>query len=64
MQPGQSFWTIAAAAVQKSLGHPPTTAQIGHYWAQVVAANASRLVQPGNPNLILPGQTLVLPAAT
>lgn len=58
---GDNFWTIARAHEQHVLRHQPTDAQTGHYWVELVAANTSQLVHPGNPNLIYPGQTLVLP---
>jgi uncharacterized membrane protein YgcG len=61
--PGSSFWTIAQAQVQHQLGTTPTVAQVGHYWAQLVAANVHNLPRPGDPNLIYAGQTIVLPAA-
>jgi nucleoid-associated protein YgaU len=31
------------------------------YWAQLVDANRDRLVDPDDPDLLLPGQVLVLP---
>jgi nucleoid-associated protein YgaU len=34
---------------------------VGHYWVQLVAANTGNLVHPGNPDLIYPGQVLVVP---
>lgn len=61
VQPGDSFWRIAEQQVTQQLGHPPSTAEITTYWAQLVDLNASRLVQPGNPDLVLPGQVLLLP---
>jgi hypothetical protein len=59
--PGDSFWTIAEHQVSDQLGHPATNAQIASYWTQLLDANAGNLVHPGNPNLIYPGQTMVLP---
>jgi hypothetical protein len=60
---GDSFWTIAEREVAAGLGTAPTDAQVAAYWAALLDANADRLVEPGNPNLILPGQQLVLVAA-
>ncbi len=58
---GDSFWTIAEGLVADSLGSAPTDAQITGYWASLVDANVDSLVQPGNADLILPGQVLQLP---
>jgi nucleoid-associated protein YgaU len=35
--------------------------EIGTYWRRVVSANSDRLVHAGVPDLIFPGQALVLP---
>ena len=60
---GESFWKIAEDLVGQQLGHPPTDAEMTPFWAELVAANADRLVHAGNPNLIYPGQVLVVPGA-
>ena len=31
------------------------------YWRRLVEANRGRLLDPGNPDLLVPGQELVLP---
>ena len=36
-------------------------AEITRYWRTLVEANRDRLVVPGNPDLVLPGQELALP---
>ena len=63
VQPGQSFWTIATGLVQQRLRTPPTPAQVGPFWLDLIAANAARLPEPGNPDLMYPGQMLVVPAS-
>jgi hypothetical protein len=55
--PGDSFWSLAEAAVA---AHPSSPA-VGDYWRRFVAANRPRLVDPDNPDLLYPGQTLTLP---
>lgn len=55
---GDNLWDIATGVLASSLGHPPTTQQVATYTAALIAANASRVT---NPNLIYPGQSLVLP---
>ena len=61
VQPGDSFWRIAEQQLAQQLGAPPTTAAITTYWVQLVDRNADRLVEAGNPDLLHPGQVLVLP---
>lgn len=58
---GDSFWSIAEREVSAQLGRPATDAEVTGWWADLVAANTDRLVEPGNPNLVLPGQVLVAP---
>jgi hypothetical protein len=55
---GDNLWDIATGVLSSSLGHPPTTQQVATYTEALIAANASRVP---NPNLIYPGQSLVLP---
>lgn len=59
---GDSFWSIAEREVSAQLGRPATDAEITGWWADLLAANADRLVEPGNPNLLLPGQLIVTPS--
>jgi hypothetical protein len=59
---GESFWSISADVVRASLEGPATEAEIAAHWRRFVAMNADRLVRPGDPDLIVPGQHLILPA--
>jgi hypothetical protein len=59
--PGDSLWSLAESAVQERLGMPTSTRDVARYWVRVVEMNRPRLVDPSNPDLIFPGQTLVLP---
>jgi len=61
VQPGQSFWSIAESVLDQRLGRAPDAAELAGFWARLVAANYGRLVVAGDPNLIYPGQVLVLP---
>jgi hypothetical protein len=57
---GDSLWTIARdhlAAVGKG---EPSTRQVAEYWEKVKAANQDR-VASGDPDLIEPGERIVLP---
>lgn len=57
---GDSFWSIAAETLAQA-GEAPTDRQVIGYWRRVVEANRGRLLDPGNPDLLVPGQELVLP---
>jgi hypothetical protein len=59
---GDSLWTIARdhlAAVGKGSGEP-SNRQVAEYWAKVKEANRHRLAS-GDPDLIEPGESIVLP---
>lgn len=57
VQPGEHFWSIAEQVVaDRSLAEP-----VGWYWRRLVDANRDRLVDPDDPDLLHPGQELVLP---
>lgn len=62
VEQGDHFWSIAQDIVAESLGEAPTDAQVTAYWAQLIDANVDQLVEPGNPDLLLPGQVLQLPS--
>jgi hypothetical protein len=58
---GESFWSIAADHVAEQIGHAPTDAEIASYWTLLIDANRDRLADPGNIDLLFPGQQLALP---
>lgn len=63
VEPGESFWSIAEEHLGDVWGVDALTdEQIVSYWKPLIAANEDRLVDPGNPDLLLPGQELRLPA--
>jgi hypothetical protein len=57
---GDSFWSIAAETVSPA-GGEPSDDEVLAYWRHLVDANRSLLLDPGNPDLLVPGQELVLP---
>jgi len=60
---GDNLWTIAAARLARSSGRSPADvpeAEIAQYWIRVCDANRARLAS-GDPNLIVPGEHVVLP---
>lgn len=60
--PGDHLWHVASATLADH-GHPdPSPAEVLAYLDRLVAANAGVLVEPGNPDLVLPGQVFVLPS--
>ena len=59
---GESFWSIARETLLDTRPQEDLTdQQIATYWRVLIEANKERLVEPGNPDLILPGQELILP---
>ena len=58
---GDSFWRLAERAVEQAHGPRVDDAAVADYWRRVLAANRERLVDPGNADLLLPGQVVVLP---
>lgn len=58
---GDHFWGIARTTLADVLGRPPTDAEIVPYWRQLIDANRDRLLPPHDPDLIYPGQQLLVP---
>ncbi len=60
---GDSMWLIAEETLTDDLhGDEEITEEtIAAYWRVLIEANQDRLIEPGNPDLILPGQELILP---
>lgn len=58
---GEHFWSIAEDAVRGALGQEPSEAQTRRYWQRLIRANRARLADPGDEDLIIPGQVLELP---
>jgi hypothetical protein len=58
--PGSSCWSLAEQALVDRLGRPPSESEVRRLWALVVAANVERF-STGDPDLIFPGQQLLIP---
>lgn len=58
---GDNFWSLAEAQLTSD-AHQPTADEVAPYWQDMIEANRDRLVEPGNPDLILPGQQLCVPS--
>ncbi|MGH9085046.1 MAG: LysM peptidoglycan-binding domain-containing protein [Acidimicrobiales bacterium] len=57
---GDSFWSIAEEVVIDR-GGLSDERSVRSYWQELVATNLANLIDPGNPDLIHPGQRLTLP---
>ncbi len=60
VQPGEHLWGIAEAAVRGQLGPDATSTDVADYWVELIASNRSML-RSGDPNLIHPGEAILLP---
>jgi hypothetical protein len=61
VQRGDHLWGIAEKTLAQAWGHQPTDAEIVPYWQHLIETNRAALVDPGNPDLILPGQKFTIP---
>ena len=59
---GDHFWSISEQILTEQWGRAPSDAELTPFWAEVMAVNHGRLLPPGDPNLIYPGQDFVVPA--
>jgi hypothetical protein len=58
---GQHFWSIAEEILEAAWERPATEAEVTGYWSQLVEANRDVLADPGNPDLLFPGQVVDVP---
>ncbi len=59
--PGEHFWTAAEQILTESWQRAPTDDEVTPYWETLIEANRDRLADPGNPDLVLPGQVMRVP---
>jgi len=62
VRPGDDLWSIAADTLRLRLGSQPSRQEIALYWMKVITANTTTLAHPNDPNLIYPGEVVILPA--
>ncbi|MHB1139391.1 MAG: LysM peptidoglycan-binding domain-containing protein [Microthrixaceae bacterium] len=62
VEPGDHLWSIAEQVLTAE-GSPTDERAVATYWRILVEENRDRLVDPEDPDLIFPGQELVLPAS-
>jgi len=58
---GDNMWTIAADYLTSSVGSSVDSSRIAAYWRVVIEHNRSTL-RSGDPNLIYPGELIILPS--
>lgn len=58
--PGDNLWLISERALAGALGRPPSEREVASYWRLVIDENRDRL-RSGDPDLIYPGEVVVLP---
>jgi nucleoid-associated protein YgaU len=61
VRPGDHLWGIATDRVQLALGTEPAPREVHPYWSALIEVNRDRLLDPDDPDLLVPGQELVLP---
>ncbi len=59
--PGDHLWKISKDRLDDVLGREASTGEVDPYWRQVIAVNRDRL-RSGDPDLIYPGESIMLPA--
>ena len=60
VEKGDHLWKISATHLKAVLGRNPEPSELSPYWREVIAANHETL-KSGNPDLIYPGEVVVLP---
>jgi nucleoid-associated protein YgaU len=60
VESGDNLWTIARSELARRDGRAPADRDIAPYWFRVIAANRTTL-RSGDPNLIFPGEIVILP---
>jgi nucleoid-associated protein YgaU len=60
VRPGDHFWRIAEEVLTESWHRPPTDEEVTPYWARLVDHNRPGLADPDDPDLLFPGQQIVI----
>jgi nucleoid-associated protein YgaU len=61
VEPGDSLWAIAEEVTRRLDGSSPGERAVSRYWQRLIGANRHDLIDPDNPDLLVPGQRLVVP---
>lgn len=62
LEPGDHLWSVAERSLAEAWGRAPTDGELVPYWEQLVEVNRAGLPDPANPDLVLPGHVVALPA--
>jgi len=60
VQQGDHLWGLAETRIGETMGREPMDHEVAPYWREVVELNRDR-IRSGNPDLIVPGEVVVLP---
>lgn len=58
---GDNLWAVADETLRARWGRVPTDQEVDGYWRHLIQENLDRLVHPGQPDLVYPGQVFLLP---
>lgn len=61
VRPGDHLWALSERRLTEALGRPAADHEVAPYWLEVIEANRDR-IRSGDPDLIYPGEVVVLPA--
>lgn len=59
---GESLWSISRGALAEEWEREPTDTEVLAYWRRTIEHNRDRLADPDNPDLLFPGDEIMLPA--
>jgi nucleoid-associated protein YgaU len=63
VEPGDHLWKISQDHLDRELGREARAGEVAPYWLTVIEENRDRL-RSGDPDLIYPGEVMVLPATS
>lgn len=61
VKPGEHLWGIAEQVLGEGRDTPPPDTEVADYWEMLVDENRGTLADPGNPDLVYPGQVFTIP---
>ena len=61
VQPGDHLWKISQVHLDRKLGRTANEDEVAPFWRTVIDANTGRL-HSGDPDLIYPGEVVILPS--
>ncbi len=59
--PGDHLWSVAGRTLAAAWGRAPSEREVTPYWRLVVERNRALLPNPGDPDLVFPGEVVHLP---